>query len=244
MVDLNQQSGSHKPNWTHLKSHQHGKYAIFFCQLNANVNNKMSKYITKKPHERDDDYEYEYDDDGNIVYYAVRPNKTQIKKDITLLLALGEEIATLPSAQISALALPEKLENSIREIAKMPHRGARKRQLKFIAQQFHKMESAVEPIFEQVAKFKNKSSHAVREHHLVEKWRDRLLKEGQNALTELLEDYPHADSQHLRQLMRNAQKEFSAGKPPKSSRLIYRELKVLFEIEEEFEEDDFQAHQV
>lgn len=203
----------------------------------------MSKYILKKPHERDDDdYEYEYDKDGNIVYYAVRPNKTQIKKDIALLNALGEEISNLPSAQISALNLPEKLETAIREVAKMPHKSARKRQLKFIAQQFHKMESEVEPIFEKVAKFKNKSSHAVREHHLIEKWRDRLLKEGQGALTELLDDYPHADSQHLRQLMRNAQKEFATGKPPKSSRLIYRELKALFEIEEEFDEDDFQNH--
>lgn len=205
----------------------------------------MSKYITKKPHEHDDDdYDYEYDDEGNIVYYAVRPNKTQIKKEIALLNALGEEIATLPSAQITALGLPEKLENAIREVAKMPHKSARKRQLKFIAQQFHKMESDVEPIFEKVAKFKNKSSHAVREHHLIEKWRDRLLKEGQSALTELLDDYPHADSQHLRQLMRNAQKEFATGKPPKSSRLIYRELKALFEIEEEFEEDDFQNQMV
>lgn len=203
----------------------------------------MSKYIFKKPHEQqDDDYEYEYDADGNIVYYAVRPNKTQIKKEIALLNALGEEISNLPSAQISSLNLPEKLETAIREVAKMPHKSARKRQLKFIAQQFHKMESDVEPIFEQVAKFKNKSSHAVREHHLIEKWRDRLLKEGQGALTELLDDYPHADSQHLRQLMRNAQKEFGAGKPPKSSRLIYRELKALFEIEAEFDEDDFPNH--
>jgi ribosome-associated protein len=200
----------------------------------------MSKYITKKPHEKDDDYDYEYDDEGNIVYYAVRPNKTQIKKDISLLLALGEEISNLPSVQITALGLPEKLEAAIREVTKMPHKGARKRQLKFIAQQFYKMESQIEPIFEKVAKFKNKSSHAVREHHLIEKWRDRLLKEGQGVLTELLDEYPHADSQQLRQLIRNAQKEFAAAKPPKSSRLLYRYLKALFEIEEEFEEDDFE----
>lgn len=204
----------------------------------------MSKYIIKKPHQQqDDDYEYEYDNEGNIVYYADRPNKTQIKKDIARLNTLGEEISTLSETQISTLNLPEKLEVAIKEVAKMPHRSARKRQLKFIAQQLHKIEDDVEIIFEKVAKFKNKSSHAAREHHLIEKWRDRLLKEGQGALTELLDEYPHTDSQHLRQLIRNAQKEFAAGKPPKSSRLIYRELKTLFEIEEEFEEDDFQRHE-
>ena len=98
----------------------------------------MTEYITRKAHElKDDDYDYEYDEDGNIVYYAVRPNKTQIKKDIATLLALAEQISTLPSAQITALGLPEKLEALIREIAKMPRKAARKRQLKFIAQQLY-----------------------------------------------------------------------------------------------------------
>jgi ribosome-associated protein len=199
----------------------------------------MTEYITRKAHEKDDDdYDYEYDDDGNIVYYAVRPNKTQIKKDIALLAALGEQIAVLTSERITSLNLPEKLELSIREIAKMPHKNARKRQLKFIAQQFYKMESDVEPIMEKVAKFTNQSSHAVREHHIVEKWRERLLTQGQNALTELLDEHPHADRQHLRQLIRNAIKEKETAKPPKSSRLLYRYLKDLFDIEGEWDEDD------
>ncbi|MGB4498317.1 MAG: ribosome biogenesis factor YjgA [Methylococcaceae bacterium] len=199
----------------------------------------MTEYITRKAHEKDDDdYDYEYDEDGNIVYYAVRPNKTQIKKEISLLATLGEEIAVLPSSKIASLNLPEKLENAIREIAKMPHKSARKRQLKFIAQQFYKMESDVEPILEKVAKFKNQSSHAVREHHIVEKWRERLLTQGQDALTELLDEHPHADRQHLRQLIRNAIKEKETAKPPKSSRLLYRYLKDLFEIEGEWDEDD------
>ncbi len=197
----------------------------------------MTEYITRNNND-DDDYEYEYDDEGNIVYYAVRPNKTQIKKEIAALLALGEEISTLPSAQITALGLPVKLETAIREIVKMPHKGARKRQLKFIAQQLYKMESDVEPILAKVAKFKNQSGHAVREHHLVEKWRERLLNDGHDALTELLDEYPHADRQQLRQLVRNAQKEKELAKPPKSSRLLYRYLKALFDVEDEWNSEE------
>ena len=204
----------------------------------------MTEYIIRNNTDQDEE-DYEYDDEGNIVYYAVRPNKTQIKKEIAVLLALGEEISTLPSAQITALGLPEKLEMLIREIAKMPRKAARKRQLKFIAQQFYKMESLVEPIFEKLATFKNQSGHAVREHHYVEKWRERLLTEGHDALTELLDEQPQADRQQLRQLVRNAQKELAAEKPSKSSLLLYRYLKTLFdgiELEEEaeeVEEDDF-----
>jgi ribosome-associated protein len=198
----------------------------------------MAEYITRNNPNNDDEDDYEYDADGNIVYYAVRPNKTQIKKDIAVLLALGEEISTLPSAQITALNLPEKLEILIREIAKMPRKSARKRQLKYIAQQLYKMESAIEPILENVAKFTNQSSHAAREHHIVEKWRERLLNDGHDALTKLLDDYPHADRQQLRQLIRNALKEKETAKPPKSSRQLYRYLKALFEIEGEWDEDD------
>ncbi len=198
----------------------------------------MAEYITRNNPNNDDEDDYEYDADGNIVYYAVRPNKTQIKKDIAVLLALGEEISTLPSAQITALSLPVKLETAIREIAKMPHKSARKRQLKYVAQQFYKMESEIEPILEKVAKFKNQSSHATREHHIVERWRERLLNDGHEALTKLLDDYPHADRQQLRQLVRNAIKEKETAKPPKSSRQLYRHLKTLFAIEGEWDEDD------
>ena len=75
---------------------------------------------------------------------------------------------------------------------------------------------------------------------------DKLIAEGNDALTELLNEQPHADRQQLRQLLRNAQKEAEAAKPPKSSRLLYRYLKDLlkvegqagFEDDSEFEEED------
>ena len=59
-----------------------------------------------------------------------------------------------------------------------------------------------------------------------------MLAEGNEALTELFEECPDADRQHIRQLVRNAQKESQAGKPPKSSRLLYQYLKGLFNFEE------------
>jgi len=182
-----------------------------------------------------EEYEYEYDEE-DVEYYAVRPNKTQIKKDIAVLFALGEEMSELSPAQLNTLELPEKIHKAVTEVSGMPHKGARKRLLKFIAGQLHKIDA--EPILEKLARIKNKSAHAVREHHIVERWRDRLVAEGNDALTELLSEQPHADRQQLRQLLRNAQKEAEAGKPPKSSRLLYRYLKNLFNFEGELEIDD------
>jgi ribosome-associated protein len=168
----------------------------------------------------------EFEDEEDIEYYAVRPNKTQIKKDIAVLFSLSEEMSELSAAQLKNLELPESIYKPLTEVAGMPHKGARKRLLKFIAGQLHKID--VEPFLEKLARIKNQSAHAVREHHLVERWRDRLITEGNDALVALLSEQPHADRQQLRQLLRNAQKEAEAAKPPKSARLLYRYLKDLF----------------
>jgi ribosome-associated protein len=196
------------------------------------------------------DYEYEYNDKGEIVYYAVRPNKTQIKKDMAVLFALSEELSELSASQLKILELPDNIHKAVVEASGMPHKGARKRLLKFITGQLNKID--VEPILEKLARMKTKSAHAVREHHIAERWRDRLIAEGNEALTELLNEHPHADRQQLRQLLRNAQKEAEAAKPPRSSRLLYRYLKTLlktdgdaefeddaeFDDEQEFEDED------
>jgi len=177
------------------------------------------------------DYEYEYDENGEIVYYAVRPNKTKIKKEIATLFTLAEEIATLSLTHIKSLELPDNIDKAVLEVSRMPHTGARKRLLKYIAGQLHKIDT--EPFIEKVARINNTSAHAVREHHLAEHWRDKLIAEGNDALTEFLHEYDHADRQQLRQLMRNAQKEAELAKPPKSSRLLYRYLKELLQNETE-----------
>ncbi|MGR9012282.1 MAG: ribosome biogenesis factor YjgA [Gammaproteobacteria bacterium] len=179
--------------------------------------------------------EYEYDDEAEE-YYAIRPNKTQIKKDMAVLFALSEEMSELPAGQLKTLELPESINKAVMEVSGMPHKGARKRLLKFITSQLHKID--VEPILEKLSRIKNKSAHAVREHHAVERWRDRLIAEGNDALTELFDEQPQADRQILRQLLRNAQKEAEAGKPPKSSRQLYRQLKLLFQVEDESDDDE------
>ena len=196
----------------------------------------MQWFDIKMSEEQDYDYEYEYNDKGEIVYYAIRPNKTRIKKDMAVLFALSQELADLPPTQLKALELPDILYKSLTEASGMPHKSARKRLLKFITGQLNKID--IDPYLERLARMKSQSAHAVREHHIAERWRARLINDGNAALTELLNDHPHADRQQLRQLIRNAQKETELAKPPKSSRLLYRYLKVLLNIDDDTEFDD------
>jgi len=180
-----------------------------------------------------DGYE-EYGED--VEYYAVRPNKTQIKKEIAALFALGETMSKLSAAHLASLDLPDNIKKAVCDVAGMPQDGARKRLLKYIAAQLHKID--ISPIQEKLARIQNKSAHSVREHHILEHWRDKLINEGNVALTDLFDEQPTVDLQQVRQLLRNIKKEAEMGKPPKSSRLLYRYLKILFQFDGDTGLDD------
>jgi ribosome-associated protein len=172
--------------------------------------------------------EPEYDENGELIeYYAIRPNKEQIKRDIAEISRLAEELTHLSESQLASMKLPGNISIAITEAKKMPStKPARKRQLKFITAQLREID--LDAVTEVLERLKTKSAHGVREHHQAEQWRDKLIAcENNGILTDLLNQFPTADNQHLRQLQRNAQKEAKAEKPPKSSRLLYKYLKEL-----------------
>jgi ribosome-associated protein len=179
---------------------------------------------------------YEEDEDGEEVeYYAIRPNKTRIKKEIAGIAAMAEEISQLSPSQIAEFELPENIAAALLDAGKMGQNSARKRLLKYITAQLRTIDT--EAVQETLARMKNRSAHAVREHHQAERWRDSLLADtGNQQLTQLMSEFPAADSQHLRQLQRNAQKEAKEAKPPKSARLLYKYLKELIAGEEQYDQ--------
>lgn len=181
---------------------------------------------------------YEEDDDAeDVEYYAIRPNKTRIKKEIAAIAEMAAEICELSQSHIAEFELPENIETALLDAGKMGHNAARKRLLKYITAQLRTIDT--EAVQEKLARMKNRSAHAVREHHLAERWRDQLLADtGNQQLTQFMGEFPAADSQHLRQLQRNAQKEAKESKPPKSARLLYKYLKELISGEEQQDQMD------
>ena len=65
--------------------------------------------------------------------------------------------------------------------------------------------------------------------HGLERWRDRLLGGDDAVLDSFVGDYPEADRQHLRQLIRQAQHEAAQSKPPAASRKIFKYIRELDE---------------
>ena len=67
---------------------------------------------------------------------------------------------------------------------------------------------------------------AVSALHKSERLRDALIAED-DALTKFIEQFPEADVQEVRQLIRNARKEAQGSKPPKSARALYKLIYAL-----------------
>lgn len=166
--------------------------------------------------------EFEHDkDDEEIIYVS----KSQLKRESHALQALGEELVELPAAKLEKIPLPEELAEAVALARRIKARGGRKRQLQYIGKLMRKIDE--EPIRQAMDQIKGESTRETARLHKLEQWRDRLLEEGDSALAELLGEYPDADRQHLRQLMRNAQREKKQNKPPKSARELFRYLREL-----------------
>lgn len=154
-----------------------------------------------------------------------KPSKSSLKRHSSALQGLAAELAALSPAQLQHMDLPEGLLKTIKEASTMPPKGARKRMIKYIGGLLREMDA--EPIKEELAKLKSQSIQSARELHQIERWREQLINDDDSALTEFLSRYPHADRQQLRQLIRNAQKEQQAEKPPRFSRQLFRYLKEI-----------------
>jgi ribosome-associated protein len=164
----------------------------------------------------------DYDDDQPL-YDG--PSKSQRKRDSAALQDLGAELVEMSKSKLAAIPLDDDLREAIALAQGIKAHGGRKRQILYIGKLLRGTD--VEPIREAIAKLDQTDAASVAHLHRPERWRERLLTEGNEALTQLLGEYPAADSQRLRQLVRNAQQEHAAGKPPKSSRELFKYLREL-----------------
>lgn len=78
---------------------------------------------------------------------------------------------------------------------------------------------------------------AAAQHHRLERWRERLIAEGDGALTDFLDEHPDTDRQQLRALVRAAKRDTERGKP-EAPRKLFRFLREAVEGTAATEEGD------
>jgi ribosome-associated protein len=153
-------------------------------------------------------------------------SKSQRKREAHALQALGESLVKLNKSALAQIPLSDDLRNAINEARRLHQHGALKRQMQYIGKLMRQCD--VEPIRAAYEKVTNSYREDVVQHHELEKWRDRLLSDGDQALEKLLTEHPEVDRQHLRQLIRTAHQETTKGKPPKAARELFRYLREVF----------------
>ena len=153
------------------------------------------------------------------------PSKTQRKRAMEELQALGEELVELATDRLNKIALPDDLLAAVRETRRMSrHDDARRRQLQYIGRLMRDVDPA--PIRHALAAVRGESAEETGKLHRLERLRAELMAD-EKVLYRIASASPSIDLQHLRSLRRAALLEQAQGKPPRSFRAIFRFLKEL-----------------
>lgn len=156
-----------------------------------------------------------------------RPSKSQLKREMTALQELGEELIAQPKDRVMRVPMPEDVREAILECQKIKDHEGRRRQTQYVGKKMRTLEEdEIAAIQKVLDSWKGASKAETAAMHALERRRDKLLADDK-ALTELLARHPEVDGQHLRGLIRNARKEQAENKPPKAYREIFQILKQL-----------------
>jgi ribosome-associated protein len=153
-------------------------------------------------------------------------SKTKLKAEADAQQAIGKKLVDLPKDRLVKLNLPEALFEAVLEAKRITANGAIRRQMQYLGRLMRDIDST--PIVEQLQKWEGKHNEENARFHTLERWRERLLSNAE-AVSEFLVAYPQTDSQQLRTLIRNAQREEAAQKPPKSSRELFKLIREITE---------------
>lgn len=153
------------------------------------------------------------------------PSKSQRKRDAQAILDLAKTIVEMADKLFNGLALPDQLREAAVLARSITAHGGRKRQIQYMGKLMRGID--LDDIQAQLREIDERAETSRQLHKQLENWRDRLIDEGDSALSDLLEKWPNADRQQLRQLIRNAQRERDSESAPKSARTLFRYLRSL-----------------
>ena len=159
-----------------------------------------------------------------------RPSKSQLKRDMDALQALGARLIELGKERLAKIDMPDELRSAVAEAQRITKHEARRRQLQYIGRLMRNVDPA--PIQAAIDEVDGISAAANARQHALERLRTRIL-EDESALNELADAAATIDFQRLRQLRRNALKERAEGKPPRAYRELFRVLRDIGEQTED-----------
>ena len=154
------------------------------------------------------------------------PSKSQKKRDMDGLRELGDRLTALSPDHLAKVD-NDQVREAVEAARKITKGNARKRQIQYIAKLLSRID--VDPIRNIIETLDASSADYIQKYHQLESWRERLVDGHPEALSEVLDTFPHADRQQLRHLVRKACDERKTGQQTTHFRRLFQFLKALSE---------------
>lgn len=154
------------------------------------------------------------------------PSKTAKKRLALALQTLGEQLVALTEKQLANIPIDdERLLEAITQARTMRSHSAKRRHLQLIGKLMRDIDA--DPIRFALDNMYEKKREETARFHRSEKLRDDVLAAGPEGVELIMQRWPSADRQQLRQLLRQHAKETTTGKPPAASRKLFQIIRDL-----------------
>jgi ribosome-associated protein len=150
-------------------------------------------------------------------------SKSQKKRNMIALQSVGEELVALSADVINKMDLPDELRVAILDAKRIPNskHGGNKRQMQYIGRLMREVDPA--PILAQLQALKAPNQKQTAQHHLAERWRERMLADA-TSIAAFVREFPEADQTVLEKYLAAAKDDHAKQRPPKNFRLLYQTL--------------------
>lgn len=150
-------------------------------------------------------------------------SKSQKKREADTLQKTAVKFIELSLTKLDTLPLPDTLRKAIIDAKSIKSHGAKRRQAQLIgklmrAADFEAILAAYENILDE-------DSAVTANFHEVELWRDKLMNDGKDALTEFIDLYQPEDVQQLRQIIKKAVDDRLKEKNTGAAKALFRYLR-------------------
>ena len=154
-----------------------------------------------------------------------KDSKSQRKEDMLALQKIGESLLKLTETQLATINLPDNLLTAIKHLKSLTSNEAKRRQLQYIGKIMRQIDP--EEIIQALKHIEFMHAKDTKKFHQAEEWREKLLTHGDDALNSFLVEYPQADRQQLRQLIRNALQDKKNNKNTGAEKAIFKYLRSM-----------------
>lgn len=148
------------------------------------------------------------------------PSKSQRKREMHALQAMGVQLTQLSSDLLAQMPLTPELEKAIPETKNIKKNEALRRHHQYLGKLMRKADHIT--IAKKLASLKAEHNRLTALARKAEQWRDELVAGDEADVQRFIDQFPQVDRQHLRHIVRKAKEEAKAQKPPASARKLFR----------------------